>query len=237
MQGKTHVSRDKSADCHMATLLAADRAAFLRQADVSRETLAGLDRYADLLVKWQAAINLVGPATLASLWTRHFLDSLQVASCLGSARRVVDLGSGAGFPGCVLALALTEKEPGSHVDLVESNGKKAAFLKIVCQSLDLPVHVHAVRIEAAIPALTRPDVVTARALAPLSSLIAWVEPWLAQGTIGLFHKGRDVDKEIADAARYWDIGYSVIPSVVDQASVVLKLTSIARRTVARSQDQ
>lgn len=221
----------------LPAILAADREVFLCQADVSRETLMGLDRYAELLVKWQAAINLVGPATLGSLWTRHFLDSLQIVSHLGTARNVVDLGSGAGFPGCVIALALKEKAGVSRVDLVESNGKKAAFLNIVCQSLNVPAHIHAGRIEAAIPALARPDVVTARALAPLSSLIAWVEPWLVQGTIALLHKGRDVDKEIADAARYWDIGYSVIPSVVDQASVVLKITSVARRMVASSRDR
>lgn len=209
--------------------LAVHRAEFLACADVSRETLDGLDRYADLLVKWQAAINLVGPATIAQLWTRHFLDSLQLASCLEGARHVVDLGSGAGFPGCVIALALKDLRPDAQVDLVESNGKKASFLKIVTQTLQLPVSVHNQRIETVIPTLARPDVVTARALAPLTDLIRWTESWLSAGTMALFHKGRDVDKELAEAARYWDIGYSVIPSVVDDASVVLRISSIARK--------
>ncbi len=201
------------------------RAAFLSRADVSRETLANLQIYADLLVKWQASINLVGPQTLSELWSRHFLDSLQVQRVVPEARRFVDLGSGAGFPGLVIALLL-KGEPGAEVILVESNGKKAAFLQAVIRATGAPARVVNQRIEQAMPSLPPPDVVTARALASLDQLIAWSFPLLKRGAIGLFPKGRDLDKEIADAARCWEMTADVIPSLVAHDSSILKLLRV-----------
>ena len=201
------------------------RAAFLSRVDVSRETLADLQIYADLLVKWQASINLVGPQTLSELWSRHFLDSLQVQRVVPEARRFVDLGSGAGFPGLVIALLL-KGEPGAEVILVESNGKKAAFLQAVIRATGAPARVVNQRIEQAMPSLPPPDVVTARALASLDQLIAWSFPLLKRGAIGLFPKGRDLDKEMADAARCWEMTADVIPSLVAHDSSILKLLRV-----------
>lgn len=201
------------------------RAAFLSRADVSRETLADLQIYADLLVKWQASINLVGPQTLSELWSRHFLDSLQVQRVVPEARRFVDLGSGAGFPGLVIALLL-KGEPGAEVILVESNGKKAAFLQAGIRATGAPARVVNQRIEQAMPSLPPPDVVTARALASLDQLIAWSFPLLKRGAIGLFPKGRDLDKEMADAARCWEMTADVIPSLVAHDSSILKLLRV-----------
>ena len=195
-------------------------------AGVSRETFADLQIYADLLVKWQASINLVGPQTLGELWSRHFLDSLQLLRAVPGARRIVDLGSGAGFPGLVMAVAL-KGTPGVEVVLVESNGKKAAFLQAVIHATGAPARVMNERIETAVPKLSPPDVVTARALAPLRQLLAWCAPLLKSGAIGLFPKGRDLDKELADAAQCWSMTYEIIPSVVAEESALLKLLSVS----------
>ena len=207
------------------------RAEFLSKASVSHETLADLQIYADLLVKWQASINLVGPQTLPELWSRHFLDSLQVHKIVSQALRYVDLGSGAGFPGLVIALLLKGR-PGAEVILVESNGKKAAFLQAVIRATGAPARVVHQRIEQALPTLPQPEVVTARALAPLLQLIDWCAPLLKSGAIGLFPKGRDLDKEVADAARCWEMTMEVIPSLVARDSSILKLLRVQPKAEA-----
>lgn len=220
---------NRGAGTDLSAAVAEDRRRFLDQSAVSRETLHDLDLYAAALVRWQAAINLVGPATLPELWTRHFLDSLQlIAHAPDSARHWVDLGSGAGFPGLVIAVALKSK-PGARVTLVESNGKKAGFLRAVARETGAPADVRLGRIEDVVGGLDPADVVTARALAPLSQLLTWVDPLLKKGGIALFQKGRDLDKEQADAARYWEYSGEVLPSVVAQGSHILRLNRLTRK--------
>lgn len=205
-----------------------DRQKFLPVADVSRETAKDLDIYAQLLIKWQASINLVGPQTIGQLWTRHFLDSLQMRRVEPDARRYVDMGSGAGFPGLVIALAL-KGMPRAEVILIESNSKKAAFLREVIRVTAAPAKVINDRVEKALPSLGRVDVVTARALAPLAQLLDWCAPLLKSGTVAVFSKGRDLDKEVADAARCWAFDYDVLPSVVESDSAIIRIRTLAPR--------
>src|SRR5262245_11171456 len=148
------------------TDLAADRTRALALVTVSRETSLRLDQLVSLLLKWQAKINLVAPSTLGHVWTRHVADSLQLLRLAPQAHAWVDLGSGGGFPGLVLACALADKPPAT-VHLVESNAKKAAFLREAVRTLTLPALVHAMRIKDFVQGFAEtPDVVTARALAP-----------------------------------------------------------------------
>jgi 16S rRNA (guanine527-N7)-methyltransferase len=179
--------------------------------DVSRETTQILDSYLDILRRWQKTHNLVAHSTLPALWTRHVTDSCRLWPV---ARRVwlrgaaVDIGSGAGFPGIVLAV-LAQSEPLAErgpIHLVESNGKKAAFLRHVAQSLKLDVEVHLGRIEDVVPTLggSQPvDLVTARALSGLTKLLEFSEPLLKAGATGLFPKGTRFQVEVDQASRYW----------------------------------
>lgn len=204
-----------------------ERVKFITASGVSRETLAGLDAYAALLVKWQASINLVGPKTMDDLWSRHFFDSLQLVDLIpSSAKSIVDLGSGAGFPGLVVALALSARKQDATVTLVESNGKKAAFLRVVAQALKLPAKVVNGRIEAEVLRLPAVDFITARALASLDQLFRWTAPLLKSGAVGLFHKGRDLDKELEEAAISWDIAYEKLPSVVADGSWIVRVAEL-----------
>src|SRR6201996_565225 len=161
--------------------LGLDKAAALALPPVSRETERRLDRYVELLLEWQAKTNLVAPSTLPHLWTRHVADSLQLLSLAPNARIWVDLGSGGGFPGIVLACALTET-PGAKVHLVERNSKKAAFLREALRITSAPGIVHASGIEDIVDSIPGPiDCVTARALAPLHELIGFAEPMVRKG--------------------------------------------------------
>ena len=185
--------------------LTPDRARALALTPVSRETLARLDEYVDLLLKWQHRTNLIAPSTIGQVWTRHVADSLQLWALAPEGRIWVDLGSGAGFPGLVLACALADTA-GARVHLVESNAKKAAFLRETARALRLPALVHATRIEDFTNSFAdSPDVVTARALAPLTRLLGYAEPLLKKGVQGLFPKGQDVEAELTDASKYWKI--------------------------------
>lgn len=169
----------------------------------------------DLLLKRQETTNLIAASTIAEIWTRHIADSLQLLALAPEARIWVDLGSGGGFPGLVLACALAEK-PGAKVHLVESTAKKCLFLQAVVQDLALPGEVHCQRTEDFVRVFpTRPDVVTARALAPLAKLLALAFPLLKRGAKGLFLKGQDVEAELTQAAKYWTIRYSLVPSRTD----------------------
>ena len=145
--------------------------------------------YVERLRVWQRIKNLVGPATLDAVWTRHIADCAQLPALVPKARRWVDLGSGAGFPGLVIAIMLAETA-GAHVDLIESNNRKCAFLREVVRETKSPATVHAGRIEDVLPRLATPvEVVTARALAPLELLVGLAEPLLARGAVGLFFTG------------------------------------------------
>lgn len=187
---------------------------------VSRETFQRLSSYVDLLLQWQSRINLISPTTISTVWTRHILDSLQVYRLKPDARHWVDIGSGGGLPGLVLACCLVEKE-GAYIELVESNGKKAAFLRHVAVTLNLPVKVHAARIETVMPSLQGVDVITARALAPLGQLIGYSSILLKSGATALFMKGREAEQELTEAAKQWHFSVLSHPSQTeDKASIV-----------------
>jgi 16S rRNA (guanine527-N7)-methyltransferase len=217
---------DHSAD------LAGERAEVLAAFDVSRETAARLDRFAALLLSWQKKINLIGASTVSSLWCRHIGDSLQLLSLVHTERQAaiwVDLGSGAGFPGLVIACALADVE-GAQVHLIESNAKKAAFLREAIRETAAPATVHAGRIEELGSRLAPvADVVTARALAPLTELLRLAEPFLTNGAQALLLKGQDVDAELTEAARYWNIEADIVPSRTSAKGRILIVRGLSRR--------
>jgi 16S rRNA (guanine527-N7)-methyltransferase len=199
-----------------------DAEALARELDVSRETLARLRRYVDLLVRWQRAVNLVGVGTLPDVWRRHILDSAQIHPHLPpSPRSLVDLGSGAGLPGLVLAILGVE-----GVHLVESDQRKVAFLREAARVTAAPVRIHAGRIEQIEPFVA--EVVTARALAPLPRLLELAAPFIGPRTTLIFLKGRTAEDELTDAAKCWHMRTHRIMSRSDPTGVVLKLEDIAR---------
>ncbi len=195
--------------------------------EVSRETFQRLKAYEVEFRKWTARINLAAPSTLDALWTRHIVDSAQLLPLAGDSKRWVDLGSGGGFPGAVIALLLRERE-GAHVHLIESNRKKAAFLQSTLGRLGAPARVLPLRIEDATQATGNADVVTARALAPLGTLLELAEPWLRSGARALFHKGRDFKTELANCRDAWNLDLLEHRSLVDGDSVILDISNVSR---------
>jgi 16S rRNA (guanine527-N7)-methyltransferase len=205
--------------------LSSDRAGALALTTVSRETADRLDRFVALLLDWQSRINLIASSTVPVLWTRHIADSLQLLALAPEARRWADLGSGAGFPGMVIACALANSLL-AEVHLIESNKKKAAFLNEAVRVTGAPAIVHAERSDDFIKTLEGPlDIVTARALAPLPRLLAIAYPLLKRGAKGLFPKGQDVDGELTEAAKCWTIQASLVPSRTDPKSRVVVIRS------------
>ena len=193
--------------------------------DVSRETREKLELLERELRRWQAIKNLVGPATLDRIWDRHIVDSLQLLDLAPEARTWLDLGSGAGFPGLVLAIAGAER--GLRVHLVESNSRKCAFLRHVVRLAGAPATIHEARLEAVIPGFVgQADVVSARALAALPLLLEWTEPLLKAGAIGLFPKGRDAEIELTEARKRWTFAADILPSRTDSEARILRITSI-----------
>jgi 16S rRNA (guanine527-N7)-methyltransferase len=219
-----------------ARAIDADKASALVLSPVSRETEARLDRYIDLLREWQAKTNLVAPSTLPQLWTRHIADSLQLLSLAPSAKIWMDLGSGGGFPGVVLACALAES-PGATVHLVERNAKKAAFLREALRITAAPGVVHLAEIGDTVDRFAGPiDCVTARALAPLHQLIGFVEPLVKKGATALFLKGQDVEAELTEATRYWKIEPKLYPSRTGGQGWIVELDRIERRDASATAD-
>jgi len=209
--------------------LRADRARAQQLAAVPSQTAARLDRFVALLLQWQAKINLIAPATIEELWTRHIADSLQLVALAPDAKVWVDLGSGGGFPGLVVAITLAEV-PGVRVHLVESNGKKAAFLREAARVIDVPAVVHAIRIEDFCAGFHgHADVVTARALAPLTEILDLAVPLLKTGAKGLFLKGQDVEAELTQAAKYWSIESTLVPSKTSPQGRIVVIHGAARR--------
>jgi 16S rRNA (guanine527-N7)-methyltransferase len=196
--------------------------------DVSRETFESLIAFEAIFRRWAARINLVAPSTLDEVWRRHILDSAQLARIEPSAIRWLDLGSGGGFPGAVMAVLLKQRR-GASIDLVESNGKKAAFLRAALSELGTPARVHNMRIEDAHAAIRDPEIVTARALAPLAKLLGLAEPWLSAGARGLFHKGREYSAEVEESAAEWDYDLVNHKSLIDPDSVILEVSRLRRR--------
>ncbi|MBB3770565.1 16S rRNA (guanine527-N7)-methyltransferase [Angulomicrobium tetraedrale] len=198
-----------------------DRAQALRLTPVSRETEDRLAAIVALLEKWQRTINLVAPASLPRVWTRHVADSLQLVPLAGEARRWVDLGSGGGFPGLVVAAVLAERA-GADVTLVESDTRKAAFLREAARIAELPVTVLPARIEQVAARIAAGvEIVSARALAPLPRLLELAHPFLAQGAVGLFLKGQDVDNELTESAKSWRINSRIQESLTDRGGRIL----------------
>ncbi|HVV41897.1 MAG TPA: 16S rRNA (guanine(527)-N(7))-methyltransferase RsmG [Nitrobacter sp.] len=206
-----------------------DKAAALALTPVSRETEARLDAYIELLQQWQAKTNLVAPSTLPQLWTRHIADSLQLLALAPDARRWADLGSGGGFPGVVLACALADV-PGARVDLVERNAKKAAFLREALRITGAPGVIHPMDIGDYVErSAGGVDCVTARALAPLQMLLEFAEPLVRQGAKALFLKGQDVDVELTEATKYWNIEPRLHSSRTGGQGWIVELDRIERR--------
>jgi len=211
---------------------AADKAAALALTPVSDQTEARLDAYVDLLVRWQARTNLVASSTLPQLWTRHIADSLQLLPLAPDAKVWVDLGSGGGFPGVVLACALAET-PGAAVHLVERNSKKAAFLREALRITGTPGIIHVADIGDCVDSFPGPvDCVTARAVAPLHQLVGFAEPLAAHGAKALFLKGQDVEAELTEAAKYWNLKPRLHSSLTGQGWIV-ELDRIERRKQVR----
>ena len=197
---------------------------------VPRETILRLERYAECLAHWQKAINLVGPSTLAALWPRHFADSAQLLNLAPDARLWLDLGSGAGFPGLVIAILKTGV-PDFRMHLVESNRKKCAFLAEVARATGAPVDIHAMRIEELAESAhsLKPDVVSARALAPLPRLFELASPFFGEGTRGLFLKGREAEAEIEAARAGWDFAFRLHPSLTARDARIVEVAGLRAR--------
>lgn len=192
---------------------------------VSRETFGDLQAFESEFRRWSAKINLAAPSTLPELWSRHVLDSAQLVPLSNDALRWLDVGSGGGFPGAVVAILMKDR-PGARVTLVESNRKKAAFLSTALGRLKAPAEVLAVRIEDAWDRDLQPEIVTARALAPLPALLGLTYPWLSRGARALFHKGRDYKAEIVNSAHDWRFDLVEHRSAIDAESVVLDISNV-----------
>lgn len=207
---------------------------------VSRETLDRLTAYEELLRKWQRTINLVAPSTLTDIWARHFADSAQLlALAPAEARRWLDLGSGAGFPGLVLAVLLAERD-GARMTLIESDSRKAAFLREVARQTGVVVDILCERIEK-LPTQAKVvsretaecgawDVITARALAPLPRLLDLAAPYFSKDTVGLFLKGREAQAEVAAAQSEWDFAFELHQSLTDKDGQVVVVRALQAKT-------
>ena len=197
-------------------------------ADLPEETLRGLEIYANLLEKWRHAVKLVGKSTLNDLWVRHFADSLQVSCAVPGARRWLDLGSGAGFPGLVTAIKYAD-EPGAVVHLVEADRRKCAFLQHVIRETSAPAIVHCGRLEKVLPALDQTiDAVSARALAPLETLLGYAEKFIGEGAVGVFSKGKLFEAELTDSAA----GKYFITTIASQTCPAARLVLVRRKAEA-----
>jgi len=197
---------------------------------VPRETIHRLVRYADLLAHWQKSTNLVAPSTLPLLWSRHFADSAQIRGLAPEARLWLDLGSGAGFPGLIVAI-LQAGKPNFRMHLVESNRKKCAFLAEVARETKAPVDIHAMRIEelAESAQSLKPDVVSARALAPAPRLFELASPFFGPRTRGLFLKGREAEAELEAARAAWEFTSRLHPSLTSSSSHIVEVTALRPR--------
>lgn len=196
--------------------------------NVSRETFAALKDYEALVRRWTPAINLVSKNTVQDLWERHIADSAQVfLACDSSkARSWVDLGSGGGFPGLVVAILAKELTPALRVTLVESDLRKATFLRQAAQSLSLDLHVLSSRIESLAP--QNADILSARALASLCDLLSYASKHLRAGGTAVFPKGARYAEELAEARKSWSFDVNTLPSLSDDSAAILVIRNIHR---------
>ena len=211
-----------------------DRKHALAMFDVSPETVARLDRFVDLLLMWQRHTNLIAPSTIPSLWTRHVADSLQLLDLVeapyAKPSTWLDLGSGGGFPGVVIACALADV-PGAQVHMVESTLKKATFLREVIRETKAPGIVHDTRIESLARTFDAAavDYVTARALAPLPDLLKMVSPFLKKGAKALLLKGQDLDRELTESTKHWHIQAETVPSRTSKDGRILIVHTLSQQ--------
>ncbi len=194
---------------------------------VSRETFSSLEKFVDLVRRWNATINLISKSTVQDIWHRHVIDSAQLFKlCPSSAKLWVDLGSGGGFPGVVVAILAKEQKPDLKVALVESDLRKATFLREACRTLGLNAHVHSVRIES-LPAL-RADVLSARALAPLPTLLSYAVQNLNTAGVALFPKGTQHEAELSTARKTFSFDVKLLTSLSDSNAAILEVRNIER---------
>lgn len=200
---------------------------FASRVDVSRETLDRLKAYADMLLDWNSRHNLVAKSTLPDLWQRHMWDSAQLAALIPeNAHTLADLGSGAGFPGLVLAAL----RPDLVVTLHEATAKKCAFLNAAAEAMGLTVTVQNARMEDLAPAAY--DVVTARACAPLPLLLEYAHNFVGPNSVCLFLKGQNVVAELTEATKYWKMEASQVPSQTDPSGAIVTVRKLGPRHVA-----
>ena len=197
---------------------------------VSRETRGKLEHFIDIFEKWSRRINLIAPSTRQDLWSRHILDSAQLFSLAKDETNWLDLGSGGGFPGVVIAILLCDRDEG-FINLVESNNKKAAFLRTALRETGARGSVNAMRIEDAAGEGLLAGRVTARALAELDTLLSLSAPWLEnrQNCHALFHKGRDYQSEINKARDHWSFDLVIHKSAIEPDSVILEIGDLQRK--------
>ena len=194
--------------------------------NVSRESLEKLRRYVTELLYWQKSINLISPATVNQIWHRHICDGLQLCDHLsGEETLIVDIGSGAGIPGIPLAVWLAEKSMAAQVVMIESNSKKAAFLKHVSRVCSLNTRIINTRVEliGKSELSQRPDVCVARALAPLSRLLELTAHLPVHPQRMLFLKGQDVDVELTEATKCWNVSFCKHPSRTQENGCILEI--------------
>ena len=198
--------------------------AFATRTQAGPEVMADLEVYYHALAQASTRMNVVGPSALAQFWPRHVFDSAQLRWAAPAAQRYVDIGSGSGFPGVVLAILL--KAEGGHVHLIESQARRCDFLRTVVTELRLPATVHRARAEAGPPLDV--EVVTARACAPMSRLLGFVSRYLTSDRQGLFLKGRTIDAELAEARRLWRFKETLIPSLSDPDGRIVEIKGLSR---------
>ncbi len=194
---------------------------FTSQLNVSRETLDIFSAYGETLAKWQSKINLISAKTIDNVWRRHFLDSAQLHNLLPSGTKsILDIGSGAGFPGLVLAIMGAK-----NVTLVESDSKKCLFLSEVVRRTGGHANIVNCRIEEFDGGYF--DVITARALAPMDKLLSYINPHFGPGTKGIFLKGEQVDRELTKAKKQWKLKYKTIPSITSDGGSIIIVEKIS----------
>ena len=194
--------------------------------DVSRETFERLTTYVELVKRWNPRINLVSRNSLNDIWARHILDSVQVFRCAEAFDNWVDLGSGGGFPGMVCAIMAIDESPKSQFTLVESDQRKSAFLRNVARECGASCRVMSKRIEAVDP--LNADILSARALADLPSLLSFCDRHLSETGTALLPKGASWKKELADAREEWNFQAEPITSLTEPQAVILKIKGVSR---------
>jgi 16S rRNA (guanine527-N7)-methyltransferase len=217
------VSRAPSKGVALADQLADDRRAASRLVPVSRETEDRLAIFVELLDRWRQKTNLISNSTFATVWTRHIADSAQLSALAPDAKRWVDMGSGAGFPGLVIAIQLAGV-PGALVHCIESDGRKCAFLREAARATGAAAAIHPQRVEAIEPkSLGTVDAVTARAFAPLPLTLELARPWMERGAIAVFPRGESAKDQIAALPEAWAYAIETLQSVVNPKAAILRI--------------